>query len=67
MAQNTSLSLNGALTDGISDGYVKKCTPDRGGLVGSAPDEAQVKEDLNTQYRAVYVSGGLEAARLTEL
>lgn len=50
---NDSRSQNAELAMGLSDGTVKKMTPDRGGVVSSAPYEAAVKGMLNEQYRAV--------------
>lgn len=53
MAINQTRNMSQELAIGLSDGTVKKMTPDRGGIVSSFKDEATVKGMLNEQYRAV--------------
>jgi len=53
MAVNQSRSMTMDLFEGISDGVVKKLTPDRGGLQDSR-ESAIVKGDLLEIYDAVY-------------
>lgn len=65
--ENTSQSMTRALTEGLTDGIFKKLTPDRGGEVTSAEWERDVKDDLNTQYRAVYTDGTTRAERYTSV
>jgi hypothetical protein len=68
MAVNESRSLNGDLREGISDGVVKKATPDRGGDQFDARSAQAVKSALS---KDLYdpMSGMTEpaAARQTEL
>lgn len=58
MAVNQSRSMTMDLFEGISDGAVKKLTPDRGGLQDSR-DAAIVKGDLHEIYDAVYSPGNM--------
>lgn len=55
MAVNQSRSMTMDLFEGISDGAVKKLTPDRGGLQDSR-EAAIVKSDLHEMYDALYSS-----------
>jgi hypothetical protein len=56
MAVNQSRSMTMDLFEGISDGVVKKLTPDRGGLQDSR-EAAIVKSDLHEMYDALYSQG----------
>jgi hypothetical protein len=53
MAVNQTRSMNQDLAEGISDGVVKKLTPDRGGLQDSA-EIAAVKSALHEIYDSVW-------------
>lgn len=65
MAVNETRSMNGDLREGLTDGVVKKLTPDRGGVT----DKDTVVDrnmDLQEQYGARVGEGGSNYAyRLT--
>jgi hypothetical protein len=63
MAVNESRSLNGDLREGLTDGVVKKATPDRGGVTDSASVSAR-NSRLQQQY-GMTTSGSGAASRLT--
>lgn len=61
---NDSRGLNYSLAEGLTDGVVKKATPDR----EASPDthwEQAMKGDLNKQYRPDYVGDTYGAQRFT--
>ena len=47
MAVNESRSMNNDLREGITDGMVKKATPDRGGDQFDSPSAQAVKSSLS--------------------
>lgn len=63
MAVNETRSLNGDLREGITDGVVKKLTPDRGGVTDSTSVAAR-NMDLQQQY-GMTTAGAGSADRLT--
>lgn len=63
MAVNETRSLNGDLAEGLTDGVVKKLTPDRGGVTDEGTVHAR-NSRLQQQYGVTTGSSG-SASRLT--
>ncbi|NDC89085.1 MAG: hypothetical protein EB075_09825 [Bacteroidetes bacterium] len=70
MAVNETRSLNQDLREGITDGMVKKASPDRGGFPNDDVDANSVRATLNDElYDQVVGTNpmqGYHASRLTD-